>query len=396
MIKGSEHNSSAWANVKFGTGNANANTFTFSISETFNQYLWMSYTDSGGNEVPITKDNVSSLDVQLEKGSNASSYSPYNGNAYNIDLPTENKFDISKIIENTFLTGDGTTGTSNVTNLSDYIQILPSKPCTISYTYTTLMNTNNRGYCWYTENKTFISGNTYSPFVNNIPVTLTAPSNAKYIRFSYDKNCTNIQLQQSSKATPYGTTPIELCSSQDGTKRDYFLHDKTLDKWYWHREIGKVVLNGSESGWSYLSANRFNLDNVVDNYLKRQDYITYLSNYYEAFKQSIDNSVFNTLTTNTNYGFNLSSTPANNYTIRIKDTRYTSIANFKSWLSTNNVKIYYILATPTNTEITYQPLIDQLNLLEKAMSKDGQTNISQVNNDLPFIINASALLQISD
>ena len=36
-------------------------------------------------------------------------------------------------------------------------------------------------------------------------------------------------------------------------------------------------------------------------------------------------------------------------------------------------------------------LIDQLNLLEKAMSKNGQTNISQVNNDLPFIISASAL-----
>ena len=40
-------------------------------------------------------------------------------------------------------------------------------------------------------------------------------------------------------------------------------------------------------------------------------------------------------------------------------------------------------------------LIDQLNLLEKAMSKDGQTNISQVNNDLPFIISASALKEWS-
>lgn len=36
-------------------------------------------------------------------------------------------------------------------------------------------------------------------------------------------------------------------------------------------------------------------------------------------------------------------------------------------------------------------LIDQLNLLEKAMSKDGQTNILQVNSDLPFVISASAL-----
>lgn len=52
--------------------------------------------------------------------------------------------------------------------------------------------------------------------------------------------------------------------------------------------------------------------------------------------------------------------------------------------------VYYVLATPTNTEITYEPLITQLNLLEQAQSKENQTNISQVNNDLPFIIYAEA------
>ena len=72
------------------------------------------------------------------------------------------------------------------------------------------------------------------------------------------------------------------------------------------------------------------------------------------------------------------------------------MATFKTFLSANNITFYYILATPTNTEITYQPLIDQLNELEKATSKENQTNISQVNNDLPFIIKANALLQISD
>ena len=40
-------------------------------------------------------------------------------------------------------------------------------------------------------------------------------------------------------------------------------------------------------------------------------------------------------------------------------------------------------------------LIDQLNELEKAQSKENQTNISQVNNDLPFIISASALKEWS-
>ena len=79
----------------------------------------------------------------------------------------------------------------------------------------------------------------------------------------------------------------------------------------------------------------------------------------------------------------------------IRDDRYTSTEDFKNWLSSNNVVVYYVLATPTNIEVEYQPLIDQLNELEKAMSKDGQTNISQVNNDLPFIISASALKEWS-
>ena len=55
-----------------------------------------------------------------------------------------------------------------------------------------------------------------------------------------------------------------------------------------------------------------------------------------------------------------------------------------------------MLATPTNTEITYRPLIDQLNLLEKAMSKDGQTNISQVSNDKPFILDVTAIKSLQN
>ena len=315
----------------------------------------------------------------------------YSSGTYNIDLPTENKFDISKITESTYLSYDGTTGSSSVTNLSDYMQILPSKPCTISYTYTTLMNTSQRSYCWYTENKTYISGDTYTPA--DTPITITAPSNAKYIRFAYDKNCTNIQLQQSSKATPYGTTPIELCKI--GNYQDYFYKDN--GSWYLHKEIGKVVLDGTET-WVYDSEfNYFRcpsysftdlpLEMTSDN---RASYMQYANNFTlnkswsgtGSFRDTTDVSMFY---------------PAQNagYKILLRNVNFTTTSDFSNWLSSNNTLIYYPLATPTNTEITYQPLIDQLNLLEKAMSKDGQTNISQVNNDLPFIISASALKEWS-
>ena len=55
--------------------------------------------------------------------------------------------------------------------------------------------------------------------------------------------------------------------------------------------------------------------------------------------------------------------------------------------------IYYVLTTATSTQITDTTLISQLNTLESAMSYDTQTNISQTNDDLPFIISASALMK---
>lgn len=53
--------------------------------------------------------------------------------------------------------------------------------------------------------------------------------------------------------------------------------------------------------------------------------------------------------------------------------------------------IYTRLQNPVDIEITNQTLINQLNAIKNAMSYNNQTNISQKNNTLPFIINASAL-----
>ena len=96
------------------------------------------------------------------------------------------------------------------------------------------------------------------------------------------------------------------------------------------------------------------------------------------------------------FGINNTTNPNTFIRFSLGETSSDNLAGFKEWLSSNNTEVYYVLATPTNTEITYQPLIDQLNELEKAQSKDNQTNISQVNNNLPFIINATALMKNSD
>ena len=187
----------------------------------------------------------------------------------------------------------------------------------------------------------------------------------------YQGNTYNIDL-------PEG---MELCKI--GTYQDYFYKDS--DKWYLHKANLKATFNGTETGWSTrttggswvlyeLSVSSYGFYNTTTLDLG------YCNQYIS--KQSL----------NTNNSFRIQSGSM----LSVRNDTIGSLDNFKNSLSTNNLIIYFPLATPTTTEITYQPLIDQLNLLEKAMSKDSQTNISQVNNDLGFIIYAEAIMSLQN
>ena len=104
----------------------------------------------------------------------------------------------------------------------------------------------------------------------------------------------------------------------------------------------------------------------------------------------------NTITKNAISNYTASNMTGGRIQIRIDNTIANDVSTFKTWLSTHNTTVYYVLATLTNTEITDQTLIAQLDNFKKAKSYNNQTNISQENNDLPFIINATALMGNSD
>lgn len=243
---------------------------------------------------------------------------------------------------------------------------------------------------FYDESYTFIS---YDNGWKAQTTTITTPSNTKYLRLLVKNNLTDTitlgeitqpQLEQRSTATTYepyqsqsyhvSLGNIELCKI--GNYQDYFYEDS--DKWYWHKEIGKRVLDGNEN-WSYQQAQKRFYINVSDAIIENVRHMVY-SNYYRYLESgNADGIIF-----------------TNGTTLYLYNYSYTSVNELKNWLSTHNTEAYYILETPTNTEITYQPLIDQLNKLRKAISYENQTNISQINDNLPFIINASALMKNSD
>lgn len=75
----------------------------------------------------------------------------------------------------------------------------------------------------------------------------------------------------------------------------------------------------------------------------------------------------------------------------VNATEFTNINDWKTWLSNNNITVYYVLATPIDEEIIDTTLITQLDEISQALSQKGTTIISQSNDDLPFNLDVIAL-----
>lgn len=199
------------------------------------------------------------------------------------------------------------------------------------------------------SNKIIYNGNTL----------LTTNSGTKFIKFRPLVANTNLSsrfmVNEGSTALPY-----EPYGNGD---------------WYLEKHIGKYTFNGSETWTLALSGTNTNLYYSQLTYISADvlsDYFTRNDNLYLEDVEGMRG-----VENNDRMWFRISNTTASDSTA------------FKTWLSTHNTSVYYVLETPTYTKITYQPLIDQLNAVWRANSYKGQTNISQINNDLPFELNVS-------
>ena len=234
---------------------------------------------------------------------------------------------------------------------------------------------------FYDENKAYITnkGNPESGYKLNDAQVF---SRTKYVRIRIDKmtNFKNIQLEQNSQATPYvpysktdylinlGT--LELCKI--GNYKDYFHKDS--GKWYVHKEIEKVILDGTEN-WPRITAKNGHFRFRTFKYSNGANVMECYSN---NFKYNGD--------TWSNEGIN-----AGNVIWIRNDELFTTESDLKTWLSTHNTIVYYVLATPTETEITDEILLAQLEVISKAKSVKDKTYITQTNEENPFIIDATAI-----
>ena len=298
------------------------------------------------------------------------------GNTYPIYLGG-NVFKLSEIEQNKAIVGaTGVINNSSVSNVSGYIPVIESLTYRLTFDYTTLLNETDRGICYYDKNMTFINGGNLS--MTNKNQLIAIPSGIRYIKFSYDKNLTDINFSTD-------TTPIELCKI--GTYQDYIYKDN--GSWYLHKEIGKKVLDGSED-WTlniqstYVNQYLLSGTNLSDDVASGTSFI--MSDYFK-YEQGNPSS-----TTNEDYMWLYQK----KLVLDVRKTIVSDASGLKTWVANNKPTFYYLLATPTNTLIEDTTLIEQLEALRNAESYKGQTNISQVNDDEAFIISASALKDLSN
>lgn len=198
---------------------------------------------------------------------------------------------------------------------------------------------------------------------------------AKYIdlsSFMCEKSATATDYEpykEQSYVIPFGDTYLAAIG-------DYADEPvKVGDTWYIRRAIGKVVLDGTESGWTWADTARYAI--TTPNIGAREaisDHFTYVNYTGHATTESPS--------------FDISSSLAS---IGFHNKDITSLNNFKTWLASNPTTVYYALATPTDEAITDQDLIDALDeFYGQAHSYKGRTHLTAT----PQGDNAPAVLAV--
>lgn len=171
---------------------------------------------------------------------------------------------------------------------------------------------------------------------------------------------------------------IKLCKI--GEYQDYIY--KSRDDWYVHKVIEKIVAEGSAGGyngsdnWYWIGLSSYGGANAVSSGSLFSDRFTF-------YKRSdfLDTSLV---------GCSIDSAT----TLLIRNTDCASVSDYRTWLASNNVTLYYPLDTPINTKITNTTLRGQLEALAGAQAYSGKTVYQTNSATMPAILSVELLQSV--
>ena len=393
-------------------------------------YTWTEPVEFSGSEVTVMNGLSVGAPIEELRFKGDTYQQTYTGKNLFLPIPNADQgltstYDASSGIA--AITGTGNTSWSNA--FSDQEIAIPAGTYTFSLNPSINLNTR----IWVFAGSTRIADAIVAP--GNTYVTFSIPSAATSVRvwFSGTSGVTvnwtgRLQLESGSTATsfePYvGGVPspnpdypqeiqtvtgeqtvtvtgdggvsqsytidlgsTELCKI--GEYQDYIY--KSGGAWYVHKEIGEIVLNGSED-WGYQSGDRprFYLRDarVAKQAFSLSAPVIMFSNYF------IGSNWYKIYAAT--YGDNLISSHDVAPGFYVRATSFASLSDWETWLGTHNTAVYYALATPTETEITDTTLIGQLEALGAMKLYVGENNllVTASGTNLPAVVEGSYYSEI--
>ena len=298
--------------------------------------------------------------IQLELGSTATSYTPYSKQTYEINLG-KNLFNRNDVVNGIPANTDGSiVSTTSVGRTSDYIPVSPNT--VYSHTGHPLGWAN---VAWYKADKSFIRRDADA-------TTVTSPSEAAYARVSCAQSDLGTCQFEAGKPTSYAPyfEPIELCKL--GDYQDYIWKDG--EDWKVHKDIGKYQFNGAEpwvrSGLTTPDTFVAAIATKLQDYLKVKDSNTLKSAYFIRHNPTKTSGQMN--------AYNGTNTAPIAFALSFDAASITSVTDAKNWISNNKPTVYSAINNPTDTVITDQTLIEQLEAISTASLHNGVNNITNI------------------
>lgn len=319
--------------------------------------------------------------IQLEMG-DVTTYEPYSHQLYDLNLGKNlyNKDTIQSVLNGTNNNGDITSSTwtngSWVETTITFAPIEIKKEITLSlemrltYGSTGTFSKVNDGVQNYTAISTPTINTTWQKYIYKYTPSSSYSINKVFIQMISINGAfevKNIQLEYGSQATKYSDyfTPFELCKI--GDYKDYLYNNG--GKWFKHKAIEKTIISVASVKTNYTA-----LDYAIINRESNDiDYNTYGTHKCYCDLGISTNKDNDTPYDNVFYLWKLEGKAAlTSWWFGIP--KNTSLADAQTLL--NGGYIYYILATPIDTEITNSELLNQLNTIQAlAKSYYGTTNI---------------------
>ena len=265
----------------------------------------------------------------------------------------------------------------------DFIDIKPST----NYAFSINGTLNRVVVSMYDKDKNFIATDGAGGYASSNGL-FTTYANAYYIKYrayNADKQLFlngNIQIEQGSTATPYVPHEeqdysifVQQPMRSIGDVRDCFV--KVDGKLYERHYIGEKILNGTEnwlkySGNMYLYIEDFILSEGQNNYVPTN----YLSDYFT--RNSLTNAIANPNASYLIQNVWGDRNKQKGVAIRVNDT-FSDVATLKTWLTSHNTKLQYVLAEPLDLPCTEE----QIQQLENLPSTYKDYTIIQSEDETP-------------